>query len=93
MVLLNDGDPQSVNHIANRILASMPTSVTFKLDADKPETVQDLPVTISIGISTIESHDDPQLAFQKADQALYQVKHDGKARSVWASVSADPITP
>lgn len=89
VVLLNDGEPNTVNSVAQRILDSMPSSMQFALNPEDSDTLEDLPVTISIGIATIWPGSNPLRAFELADKALYQAKSQGKARSVWASLTPE----
>lgn len=50
--------------------------------AETPIVVGDsvLHVTISCGITSFSAEDTPHTVFQRADQALYQAKHDGRNR-------------
>ena len=41
-----------------------------------------IPVSISIGISLAHAGDDPESALQRADNALYQAKQQGRGRTV-----------
>jgi len=39
---------------------------------------QDVPVTVSAGVTTFDNKDDPLVAFERADKALYQAKQAGR---------------
>jgi diguanylate cyclase (GGDEF)-like protein len=93
VVLLSDGAPQAVNSVVQRILDSMPTYLDYTGDTIRDDKSQSPPITISIGIAAVEPGSDPKNAFQAADKALYQAKHEGKARSIWAeSASLEPAS-
>ena len=39
---------------------------------------QDVPVTVSAGVTSFDNQDDPLVAFERADKALYQAKQAGR---------------
>ena len=45
-----------------------------------------LQVTVSVGLALYDGHPDYQLLMRRADDALYQAKHDGRNRVIAASV-------
>ncbi len=75
-VLLNNGDKATVDLIAQRILDSMAQPFHGSFGAGR--------ITMSIGIATLPVEQDPQLAMNAADAALYRAKHAGKNCSVRA---------
>ncbi|MDO8270571.1 MAG: diguanylate cyclase [Gammaproteobacteria bacterium] len=75
-VLLNNGDKATVDAITQRILDTMAQPFHGSFGASR--------ITVSIGIATMSMEQDPQLAFNAADAALYRAKHEGKNRSVRA---------
>lgn len=50
-----------------------------------------IPITVSCGISEFKAGDTPEVAFKRADQALYQAKEQGRDRCVVASESVFKI--
>jgi two-component system cell cycle response regulator len=85
VVLLIDADLESASMVAHRIRASV---------ADQPFLLQDgeaLPVTVSIGVATLEDFEREhaietvaQELVAQADQALYEAKQQGRNRVVSA---------
>lgn len=45
---------------------------------------QPVPVTVSAGFSLFTEGDTPERVFERADQALYRAKREGKNRCVFA---------
>ena len=52
----------------------------LSLSKNMQETVQGVPITLSIGIAFIREEDNYQTAFKHADEALYLAKEAGRAR-------------
>lgn len=75
-VLLNNDKKATVDAIAQRILDAMALPFHGSFGASR--------ITMSIGIATTSLEQDPQLAINAADAALYRAKHEGKNRSVRA---------
>lgn len=78
VVLLDNSDHQAVSVIAQRILEQMSKPVTGQFG--------EVEISISIGITPWSPGMDVNTALHAADKALYQAKHEGKNRSVWASL-------
>ena len=75
-ILLTQCTPQSVYNVAERIRKNIEAMVLYEND-------QQLKVTVSIGGVIIDNHEnlEPHSLFRKADQALYESKHNGRNRS------------
>ena len=72
-VLLPETDSSGASVLAERIRAAVQTRSI-------PHPSTDLPVTVSIGVATVNSREDgePSVLVRAADAALYQAKRDGR---------------
>ena len=71
VVILNKTDLTGAKITAERIRAAVAgLSIIFEQ--------QDIPVTISIGVATLQHGESRQLLFDRADQALYHTKTNGR---------------
>jgi diguanylate cyclase (GGDEF)-like protein len=74
-VIMPETSIEDAEHLANRIA----------------ETVGERPIGqghtlyVSAGVAELREEDDPNALFERADDALYQAKHAGKARTIAAS--------
>ncbi len=77
VIVMPDTDRSKAYAVAERLRKSI---------ADQPFQVEEgveVEVTASMGISTLEDHNDtPQTLFKRADKAVYQAKRDGRNRVV-----------
>ena len=71
VVLLNNSDCEAAGVIADRVLESVRESV---VDYDQ----QALSVSVSIGLACLQQDENAQDIFNRADQALYAAKNDGR---------------
>ena len=58
--------------VTSRILAAVPVPITVAAGVAR--------VTSSIGAAPVRPEDDPDTALHAVDAAMYQAKHEGKAR-------------
>ncbi len=87
VILLPDVDGERALHIAEKLLLAV-REHEFKL-LDSPEEV--LPVSLSLGVSTLEGDQDEDAFLKAADAALYRAKKLGRNRCEYlASGSAAP---
>ncbi|OAJ33262.1 GGDEF domain-containing protein [Piscirickettsia salmonis] len=82
IVLLRNTDLAGANLLAKRVCESVYHTLTFKMDIN---------VTVSIGSCEFDHYDTDQQFFQRADQALYHAKHQG--RNCVASYSIFDTSP
>ncbi len=76
VVLLPEVDGEKAKLIAEKLLQAVREHGFFSLESpEKP-----IPVSISIGISSLENNQDEDLFLQAADAALYRAKKMGKNR-------------
>jgi len=78
-MLLVDIDQEDALQAARNVCASV-AGESFRLGSDD----QTLQVTVSIGVAAYDGHPDYQLLMRRADDALYQAKHQGRNRVVLA---------
>ena len=70
-VILNGTDSEGATHVAERIREEIENTY---FDAENER----IPVTVSIGISSLTTRDDAKRLFNKADAALYRAKETGR---------------
>lgn len=80
VVLLDNSDRESVAFIAGRILEQMTKPVRGSFGV--------VELSMSIGITPWEIDSNIESAMRAADKALYEAKHEGKNRYVWAATPA-----
>jgi diguanylate cyclase (GGDEF)-like protein len=73
VVLLQNCDTEGIRIFAERIRATVEAAQFTVGDTQ-------LAVTVSVGCATSASVDTPESIFERADQALYQAKHNGRNR-------------
>lgn len=74
VVLMRDTDLEGAVRLAERIREHIEIHPCTCSGAD-------LYMTVSIGVSVLQSHDSPVSLFARADQALYRAKQDGRNRT------------
>jgi len=74
LVLLGQTDTSGATHLADRIREHIEALDT--INGKKSD------VTVSLGVTTLNSKDDCQSLFDRADKALYQAKSAGRNRTV-----------
>jgi len=72
---------------AERIAESLHRAVEVPMDIDG----HDIRMTISIGVSVAHPGQDPGVAMQRADAALYRAKREGRARTAVYNPASDGI--
>jgi len=70
-VILNGTDSDGATHVAERIREEIENAY-FEFEGEQ------IPVTVSIGLSCLTARDDAKRLFNKADAALYRAKETGR---------------
>lgn len=77
VVLLPDADEQTRNALLNQIRETI-AKLPFKFKDNR------LTITVSIGASMFKDNDSTVDVLERADNALYNAKHDGRNKLIWA---------
>ena len=71
VILMTNTHSDAAHTIAERIRSKIAAAVVNIME-------QTIPVTVSIGVSEFQHGESASTLFHRADQALYQAKHDGR---------------
>ena len=80
VMLLPGADPQAAWRVADEIRSRI-------AQVGYDHAGVHLPITISCGVAGFTADDSPQTVFQRADQALYQAKRNGRNQCVASSIA------
>ena len=73
VIILNDTRPADAEYVLNKIREAI-QAIPFHFKDEKVE------ITLSFGLVAAERNDSPETVFERADQALYNAKQDGRNR-------------
>ena len=73
VIILNDTRPADAEYVLNKIREAI-QAIPFHFKDEKVE------ITLSFGLVAAERNDSPETVFERADQALYKAKQDGRNR-------------